>query len=881
MNVFYCRRAGDLLGERSGVALPQKQRAYALADAKPHFAPDRPCDIVHIALTLQLDITQQSLRGTCATTVRAVQEAVPGLTLDAVDLQIIEVRQAGGAALPYDYDRQRLRVTFPESLPSDAPATVEVDYAVTKPRLGLYFITPDAAYPHKPVQVWSQCQDEDARYWFPCFDAPNEKATTEMIVTVPQPYFVLSNGTLLSTTRDEAAGTITYHWLQDQPHSTYLMTLVVGEFSERTELVNDLPVQWYVTPGREGDGQRAFGDTPEMVRFFSQKLGVPYPWNKYAQIAVSDFIFGGMENTTATTQTDLTLHDARAHLDFSSNGLVAHELAHQWFGNLLTCKHWSHAWLNEGFATYFDALFHEHHKGTDDFRYYMHQNAKAYFREDTEHYRRPIVANVYKEPIDLFDHHLYEKGSLVLHMLRYMLDDAAFWDSLQQYVTANRHQVVETVDLERAIEIATGRNLQAFFQQWVYKGGHPEYQVEFAWDDTAHIATVSIRQQQQTGTEHGVETPLFDMPVTLLFALPESEVAPGPSAEGRPQREPSAFPLRVHEQLHTFHIALPAKPRWMSFDPGNWILKKLQLKVPKDMLIAQLQHDPDVMGRIYAAEALGEIGSLEAVASLRQVLEQETFWGVQVEVARILGTIHTPAALEALLANTRLSHPKARRAVVMALGEFKDDRSAAILSDIVHAGDASYFVEAEAAAALGKTRRDSALTPLQQAAHAPSWNETIRNGVFRGLAELQDESAIPLLRDFTTYGQPPMARYAAVRALGKLGGEKDPAPAPIVETLIALLDEEHFRTRMAVLDALESLHSPKTLPALERLRARDLDGRIQRRVAEVIEALRSERRQTDEVQQLRDDFQALRETNKKLLDRLDRLEALQTTGSNA
>jgi len=474
---------------------------------------------------------------------------------------------------------------------------------------------------------------------------------------------------------------------------------------------------------------------------------------------------------------------------------------------------------------------------------------------------------------------------------------------------------VETVDLERAIETTTGRNLQAFFQQWIYKGGHPEYQVEFAWDDATHIATVTVRQQQQTSTEHGVETPLFDMPVTLLFALPEGEIAPrperksssagdaasgaqglsapapqerparragrAPAAEGRPEREPSAFPLRVHEQLHTFHIALPAKPRWMSFDPGNWILKKLQLKVPKDMLIAQLQHDPDIMGRIYAAEALGEIGSLEAVASLRQVLEQETFWGVQAEVARILGKIHTPAALEALLANTRLPHPKARRAVVTALGEFKDDRSATALIDVVQSGDASYFVEAEAAAALGKTRRDSALASLQQAVHKPSWNEMIRNGVFRGLAELQDESTIPLLRDFTTYGQPPLARYAAIRALGKLGGEKDPAPAPIVETLTALLDEEHFRTRMAVLDALESLHSPKTLPALERLRARDLDGRVQRRVEEVIEAIRSERKQTDEVQQLRDDFQALREENKKLLDRLDRLEARQTTGSSA
>src|ERR1044071_4620381 len=235
------------------------------------------------------------------------------------------------------------------------------------------------------------------------------------------------------------------------------------------------------------------------------------------------------------------------------------------------------------------------------------------------------------------------------------------------------------------------------------------------------MATVTVKQQQQIGTEHGVETPLFDMPVTLLLALPEGE-----------QR----FPLRVHEQLHTFHIALAAKPRWLSFDPGNWILKKLQLKVPKDMLIAQLQHDPDIMSRIYAAEALGELGSLEAVTCLQEVLEQETFWGVQAEVARILGKIHTPAALEALLRHMRLPHPKARRAVVTALGEFKDERAAA-------------------APPRGNPRRDSALAPLQQAAHKPSWNETIRNGVFRGLAELQDDSTIPLLRDFTTYGQPP------------------------------------------------------------------------------------------------------------------------------
>lgn len=864
MHEFYCRWAGERL-EAQG-ALRKGRRAYALPEAKPHFAPDRACDVVHIALKLQLDLAGQALSGTCTTTVRAGQESVSTLTLDAVELHITQVRQGSGGTLPYDYDGQRLRITFPEPLAPNTAASVAVEYQVSKPRAGLYFIAPDAAYPGKPVQVWTQCQDEDARYWFPCFDAPNEKATTEMTITVPAPYFVLSNGTLLSTSHDDAAKTITYHWLQDQPHATYLMTMVVGEFSECTEMVGELPVQWYVTPGREEDGERAFGDTPAMVRFFSAKLRVPYPWNKYAQVAVSDFIFGGMENTSATTQTDLTLHDARAHLDFTSNGLVAHELAHQWFGDLLTCKHWTHAWLNEGFATYFDALFHEHHQGTDAFRYYMHQNARAYFSEDGGKYRRPIVTNVYQEPIDLFDHHLYEKGSLVLHMLRYTLGEEAFWGSLTHYLTANRHQVVETVDLERAIEAATGRNLQAFFQQWIYKGGHPDYEVTYAWDEATHMATVTVKQTQKTGTEHDVETPLFDMPVTLLFTLPDGE-----------QR----FPVRLHEQTHTFHLLLPAAPRWMSFDPGNWILKTLKLKLPKALLQAQLQQDPDIMGRIYAAEALGELGSLEAVASLRQALEQDAFWGVQVEIARILGKIHTPAALDALLANTALAHPKARRAVVTALGEFKEERAATALATVLGSGDASYFVEAEAAAALGKTRQANALAPLQQATTKSSWNEVIRNGVFRGMAELRDDSFVSTLQGFTAYGQPPMARFAAIRALGTLGGEQDPVPPAIIDTLTALLDEEQFRTRIATLDALESLQSPKALPALERLRARDLDGRVKRRVVEVIDAIRSERKQTDEVQQLRDDVQAVREENKKLLERLDRMEARQSNGQTA
>lgn len=867
MHGFYCRRTADLFSNAWENSSRRGRRAFTLADARPQYAPDRSCDVEHIALALRLDVAQKTLSGTCTTTLMALSTSVSCITLDAVALQITRVHAADGTPLRSDYDGQKLRVYLDPPISSGAQTIVTVEYSVTRPRLGLYFIAPDVAYPDKPVQVWTQCQDEDARYWFPCFDAPNERATSEIMLTVPQPYFVLSNGRLLSTRRDDTAGTLTYHWLQDKPHATYLMTLVVGEFSEHTVLVDHIPVQWYVPPGREADGQRAFGDTPAMLQFFTSVIGIPYPWDKYAQIAVSDFVFGGMENTSATTQTDLTLHDARAHLDFSSNGLVAHELAHQWFGNLLTCKHWSHAWLNEGFATYFDALFHEHHLGTEEFRYLMHQNARAYFREDAEHYRRAIVTHVYQAPIDLFDHHLYEKGALVLHMLRYVLGDALFWRAIHQYVRANQQQSVETVELERAVEAVSGRNLQAFFKQWVYQGGHPEYQVEFAWDETSQLATVTIRQQQRTGLEHGVETPVFDMPVTLFFALPDGE-----------QR----FSLRLNEPLHVFHLPLAAKPHWMSFDPGNWILKKVQLKLPQDMLMAQLAHDPDPMGRIYAADALGSLGSLDAVTAIQRALSSDPFWGVQAEIATVLGNMHTPEALQALLAHVSLPHPKARRAVVTALGEFQDERAATALSGVMTHDQTSYFVEAEAAAALGKTRQTGALEQLQALSQKPSWNDVIRAGVCRGLAELKDDRALPLLVDFTAYGRPGQVRYAAIRALGKLGSEKAVVPETILDVLTTLLDEEHFRTRMGVLDALETLQSPKTLPVLQRLSTRDLDGRVKRRLEEVINTLRQTQPSVDELQQLRNDVKSLQTANSALRERLDRFEAQQAaTGARA
>jgi aminopeptidase N len=734
----------------------------------------------------------------------------------------------------------------------------------------MYFVGPDAAYPDKPQEIWTQGEDEDSRYWFPCYDYPNDKATSEIAATVPARFFALSNGRLVDVHEDHSANTKTYHWRQDIPHSAYLMTLAIGAYVEIVDSYDGIPVLYYVHPGREDDARRAFGNTPRMMQFFSEKIGVRYPYDKYAQVAVNDFIFGGMENTSATTQTAETLHDARAHLDFSSDPLVAHELAHQWWGDLLTCRDWAHGWLNEGFATYFEALWMEHDKGEDEFRYALHQEAQEYFEEDSKEYRRPIVCNLYREPIELFDRHLYQKGGLVLHMLRGVLGDTLFWKAMQHYCVTHRGRNVITTDLQGAIEEATGKNLDWFFDQWVNKAGHPELEVHCSWDDGAKQAHVTVRQKQETecaDATDGFRTPLFTMPLTIDFGVDGAR---------------KEFRVTVDAKEQTFHFPLPQRPHMVRFDPGNWLLKTLEFKPDKDLLLYQLEHDDQVMGRIFAAHALAKDGDAQSVAALRTTLLHDPFWGVQAEAAAALGTIRSSTALEALLDGLQVPHPKARRAVVQALGEFRDERAAKALQTVLSRGDASYFVEGQAAAALGKTKSPHAYETLLAALEKPSYLETIRAQTFAGLAELKDVRAIDVAKHWSAYSQPTRARVAAILCLGKLGHAHRERRDETVDFLGALTADPEFRVRLNLPGAFESLRTLDAIPHLQRLADHELDGRIRRRARTTIAALREGRGTRDEVQTLRHDIEKVQDENRQLRDRLDRLEAtLKKPGSAA
>jgi len=834
------------------------KRTFALPGARPQYAPDRKFDIEHYRIEVDLDFETRSIRGSCTITLAPLARGERLVELDAVELDVSEIRLAGKSdtgPLKFTNDGKVLRVALNAPAELGRSFDLRVEYSAT-PRRGLYFVSPDEAYPNKARQAWTQGQDQDSRYWFPCFDKPHEKASSEVIATVPEGMFALSNGSQISdATRD---GRRTQHWRLDTPHSCYLVTLAAGDLSRTAEKWRDVEVTYYVERGREDDCRRTLGRTPEMLELFSKKFGVPYPYEKYAQVFVSDFIFGGMENTTATTLTDTILLDERAHLDRSFDDLVAHELAHQWFGDLITCRDWGQGWLNEGFATYSEYLWREHAEGRDAADMERDAWRTFYMAEDSSRYRRSVATNLYHAPIDVFDHHLYDKGALILHMLRTYLGDELYWHAIGHYLRKHRGSSVETRDLARALEEATGRVLDWFFDQWVLEGaGHPELEVSYAWDAERSAASITVVQTQDTNDS----TPVFRLPLAVRFRV---------AGEGDQDVR-----FELAEKRQTFFFPLSREPEQIIFDPGKPTLAQVKFEKPAPVWQAELADATAAIDRIDAARALGKIGSRRAIDALARALREDSFWGVRAAAADALGAARTSRARQALVdALPATEHPKARRGVVRALGSFRrDDDAATALIGVVENGDASYFVEAEACLALGRTRADRAPEVLRSALDRDSFMDVIRQHVYRGLAEARDETALGLLVEATSYGREPHGRRAALAAAAQLARGRTDGPAQqLREHAEELLRDPDFRVQGAAIEALGTIGDPASVPALRATIERELDGRLIRRSKEVIRDIAEGRSHNQQLATLRDEIDQMRTDATAMRERLDKLE---------
>ncbi len=833
-----------------------EHQPFALPGARPQFGPDKIVAVEHIDLHLTPNFADESLDGVCTMTVRALDEPVQHLTLDAVDLDVSRVERLSDAARAgreqtFRTRQGKLEIEFEPPIPAGGSATFAVRYCVLKPRHGLFFVKPTADHPEKVTHAWTQSQDQYARYWFPCLDYPHEKQPTSTTIVVPKGMFALGNGELIER-RDEDGRTV-FRYRQDVPHSTYLMTMVAGPFAEVASGKagrNGVPIYYYVLPGRESEGERSFGATPKMLELFERRIGTPYPYARYSQIAVADFIFGGMENTSATTQTDRTLHDETAHIDFSSDPLVAHELAHQWFGDLLTCRDWAHAWLNEGFATYMEAVWREADLGYDEYVYDIFECLTAYLREDSDRYRRPIVCNTFFDPIEIFDRHLYQKGAAVLHMLRGELGDSRFWRAIAQYVRDNAQRNVETIDFVRAIGDATGRNLRGFFSQWVYRGGHPKLEVRASWDAVRKVATVTIDQTQTIDADH----PPYEFDVEIGLA----------SAESKEDRRVRA---RVERQHETIAVPLDFEPKLVRFDPGAFVLADVTYALGVDFAAVALLDDPNVVARIRAARELAKDGGRVARDALARSFESERFWGVLAEVAAAIGATRAPWARTMLIGALSHRHPKVVRAAADALGNFRDPDAAAAL--IATAADhASYFVRNAALTALGKTRDPRAFEVLRSAAAQRTWNGVIEAGAVRGLGELADARTLPIVLEALHPRESDGLRRAATSALGRIGALEESERTRVVDELEQRLDDASFPVAVEAIATAETLGDARLLPALDRLAAQAFDGRLRRDAMEAAIRIRKGAKVPAQVTALRDDINELRQEQRRLQEQI-------------
>ncbi|MCC6408684.1 MAG: M1 family metallopeptidase, partial [Planctomycetes bacterium] len=409
-------------------------------------------DVEHYALELALEPATRSISGTCTVRLWPRVDRLERVELDLVGLAVSAVRDASGRALEFEQDADSVEVELARPLAPGEFAEVAIDYAGA-PLRGLFFV---ADRGQGPTQVYTQGECEDARFWFPCFDFPNDRATSELAVTLPPKWTSIAAGERIDR-RELAGGRTREHWTMTSPHPTYLTTLCAGEFAVTEARWQNVPLVFAVPPELAPLAEKSFEETDEILTFLSDLTSFRYPYPKYAQTCVDDFRFGGMENISATTLTDDALRDELGLRDGEMTGLIAHEAAHQWFGDLLTCADWSHIWLNEGFATYMELLYVEATEGKDAFHERLRGTLEGYLGGDVGAKRRPTVWNVYREPMDLFfDGQTYPGGALRLHHLRFVLGDALFFKGLREYVWSNAGRSVVTEDFQRAMERASG-----------------------------------------------------------------------------------------------------------------------------------------------------------------------------------------------------------------------------------------------------------------------------------------------------------------------------------------------------------------------------------------------------------------------------------------
>jgi aminopeptidase N len=806
-------------------ATPDTMRSYAvpafrsdamitwgpLPPGTPHPERARIYDLQHQVVHVRFDWPRHAVVGSTTIRVAALDKPLTAIPLDAVGMTIQKVSAPNGARLKYDYDGSTHTVKLPGTLRPRSNTTFVVDYEAVRPKKGAYFID-------RRHVVWTQGETEDNRYWVPTWDFPNDKTTWEFYIRTDTNEKALSNGALRGQPR-RVGNQLEWHWVLDQPNSTYLMTAVTGDYVVLQDKWRNVPVGYWTYPDSVEATWRGMGKTPRMIELFSNKTGVDYPFAKYDQVNAPDYIFGGMENVTATTQADDDiLHPAWAEPQANAEGLVSHELGHQWYGDYLTTRDWSHIWLNEGFATFMEETWTEFGMGADEGamdRLGAHQQTIAADRAA----RRPLVYNRWvTDPLELFfSGHIYPKGATVLQMIRHQLGDSLFWRGMNRYTVQHAKGNVVSDDLRAAFEQVSGRDFKPFFDKWVYGAGFPVFQVSYSYDSSAHRVTIDAREVQQRDSLTGYFDP--DVDVEIL-------------TDGAPVR--GVVQVRNGAGRESFTVA--SAPRSIRWDKGNWLLDLTDFPRPTVMLAWQLAHDDDVVGRVEAVDLLAKRTD-ELVA--RRALIAATRDAAHAVRARAVGALRSqagaPMVADAILTASRDSDARVRQAALKAL---VDVHSAAAVARAREAAtsDPSLINRGSALLTLAALDGNAALDVVKSALASDSWLDLSRTQAVTALGTIDSPTSLPTLMRYIGAGTARNTRVAAIDALTARAAGHEAEVAAAIEPLLNVDDDIFVRIEAA--GALGELKQQSSIAALEARRKVEAESRVINTIDAALAAIR-------------------------------------------
>ncbi len=810
------------------------------------YTPDRSVDLLHLALDITPDFDRRTIKGVATLKFRPIAKPLEELRLNAVDLSVLE-STSSETGLKWHVTDAEIVLHFTPAVPVGKEATVSVRYSA-EPKLGLYFRTKQMGY--STTGLWTQGESIESRHWFPCVDHPVAKYTTEVTCHVPKGMVVLSNGHQVSLKTD-AEGLDEVRWLQDKPHANYLVTLVAGELAKVEEMHRGIPLQFWTVPGELPQAANSFRRTKNVMEFLERETGVPYPWDKYAQVTIEDYHWGGKENTSLTTLTDRTLFHTETENLFVSDSLVAHELAHQWFGDFVTCKDWSHTWLNEGFATYYDWLWQGSFAGEEETQVSLYGAAKGIFNNASEN--RGIVWRKFNEPYEMFNYLAYPKGAWVLHMLRCQLGPDLYRECIRTYLQRHAYGSVTSDDLRLVVEELSGRSFERFFDQWLNGVGAPVVDVAYEWDSKARLARVSVKQTQKI-TE---EAPLFQFPLSIRFE----------TKEGR-----SDHMVLVREKEEDFYFSLQSAPELLRVNHDQSLLAKINFKAPKPMVFKQLADNRDVVGQLLALEQLAEKPNQEAVKNIKAVLQGGKHYSVRMKAAEVLQQARSDEGLAALVESVKQPDARVRNAVVKALGGYFHPTARGALEQVLRS-EKNPGIQATALRGLGVYQSDAVRERLESYLGKSCYKERLADAAIAALRSQDDARAVPALMEWIVSrgaGLPSSVLTAGLDAVGFLQ-RNEPDKTRVREMLLSYVNHPRERTRLGAIAGLGSLEDPRAVGVLETLAQASAYRTEKEAAVKALEKIRAVRKPGEELKDLRTELLRLQDAGRELKKEVETL----------